>query len=75
MELSFNNNKRKPTFLVITEDEKGMGWEPLIYVISSLLVVPSMEVVAKEKQCRDEIIKCKNVGPLNQSYARVVKED
>ena len=42
-------------------------------MISLLLVAPSTEVVAMKKQCKDEIIKCKKVVPLNQSYARVIK--
>ena len=60
MEVSFNNNgrfisllefapKRKSTFLIILEGEKGKGWEQLKNAISSMLVVPSSTTVEKER--------------------------
>ena len=61
MEVCFNNHgrfirlsefapNRKSTFLVIPEGEKGKGWEQLKNVISSMLVVPSSNIVEKERQ-------------------------
>ena len=60
MEVNFNNNgrfisllefapKRKSTFLIILEGEKGNGWEQLKNAISSMLVVPSLTIVEKER--------------------------
>ena len=61
MEVCFNNHgrfirlsefasKRKSTFLEIPEGEQGKGWEQLKNVISSMLVVPSSNIVEKERQ-------------------------
>ena len=55
--------KESKPFLVIPEGKKGMGWGQLKNGISSMLLVPSSMKIEKEKQCRVESIKYKNVGP------------
>ena len=50
IKLSEFASKRKSTFLEIPEGEQGKGWEQLKNVISSMLVVPSSNIVEKERQ-------------------------
>ena len=75
MEVCFNNHGRfirlskfasnkRSTFLVIPEGERGKGWEQLKNAFSSMLMVPSSNIVEKERQCRVENINYKQVGPL-----------
>ncbi|RVW64320.1 hypothetical protein CK203_047007 [Vitis vinifera] len=70
MEVCFNNHGRfirlskfasnkRSTFLVIPEGERGKGWEQLKNAFSSMLMVPSSNIVEKERQCRVENINYK----------------
>ena len=85
MEVCFNNHgrfirlskfasNRKSTFLVIPEGGKGREWEQLKNALSSMLVVPSSNIDEKGRQCRDERINHKHVGPLYRSFTNVIKE-
>ena len=43
--------------------------------ISSMLVVPSSNIVENERQCRDESIKYKHMDSMHRSFVSVVKEE
>ena len=86
LEVCFNNHgrfirlsefasNRKSTFLIIHGGENGRGWEHLKIALSSMLVVPSLSIVEKGRQCREEGTFHKHEGPLCRSFANVVKEE
>ena len=68
-------SNRKSTFLVIPEGDNGRGWELLKSALNSMLVVPSSSFVEKGRQSREGRILHKNVGPLQRSYAKVVRDE
>ena len=85
MEVCFNNHGRfiriskfasnkKSTFLVIPEGEKDKRWENLKSALSSMMVVSFSNINEKGRQCREERIIHKNVGPLYWSFANVVRD-
>ena len=86
MEVFFNNHGRfirlsefasnkKSTFLVTPEGKNGRRWENLKIALSSMLVVPSLSIVEKGRQCKEEGTFHKHEGPLCRSFANVVKEE
>ena len=68
-------SNRKSTFLVIPEGDNGRGWELLKSALNSMLVVPSSSFVEKGRQSREGRIMHKNAGPLQRSYAKVVRDE
>ena len=68
-------SNRKSTFLVILEGDNGRGWELLKSALNSMLVVPSSSFVEKGRQSREGRIMHKNAGPLQRSYAKVVRDE
>ena len=68
-------SSRKSTFLVIPEGDNGRGWELLKSALNSMLVVPSSSFVEKGRQSREGRIMHKNAGPMQRSYAKVVRDE
>ena len=68
-------SKRKSTFLVIPEGDNGRGWKLLKDALYSMLVVPSLGFDEKGRQSREGRILHKFAGPLQRSFANVVKEE
>ena len=68
-------SKRKSTFLVIPEGDNGRGWKLLKDALYSILVVPSLGFDEKGRQSREGRILHKFAGPLQRSFANVVKEE
>ncbi|RVW66743.1 hypothetical protein CK203_063543 [Vitis vinifera] len=60
---------------VIPEGDNGRGWELLKSALNSMLVVPSSSFVEKGRQSREGRIMHKNAGPLQRSYAKVVRDE
>ena len=73
--LSEFTSKRKSTFLVIPEGDNGRGWELLKEVLYSMLVVPSSSFDEKGRQSREGRNLHKFAGPLQRSFANVVREE
>ncbi|RVX07516.1 hypothetical protein CK203_025219 [Vitis vinifera] len=73
--LSKFTSNRKSTFLVIPEGDNGRGWELLKSVLYSMLVVPSSSFDENGSQSREGRILHKNIGPLQRSYANVVRDE
>ena len=68
-------SRRKSTFLVIPEGDNGRGWERLKEALYSMLVVPSSGFDEKGRQSREGRNLHKFAGPLQRSFANVVREE